>query len=43
MAASHTMNKAMEKLELISRTRQALMRNVNPRLAMEVLLMGLAR
>jgi len=41
MAERHTMEQVMDTLDLISRTRQALMRNVNPRLAVEVLFMGL--
>jgi DNA polymerase-3 subunit delta' len=40
--ARSTPEKTMEKIELVSRSRQALQRNVNPRLSMEVLLMGLA-
>jgi DNA polymerase-3 subunit delta' len=38
-----TPEKTMDKIELISRSRKALQRNVNPRLALEVLLMGLAK
>ena len=41
-AARSTPEKTMEKIELISRSRKALQRNVNPRLALEVLFMGLA-
>jgi DNA polymerase-3 subunit delta' len=38
----NTLESVIEKLERISRTRQALTRNANPRLAVEVLFMGLA-
>ncbi len=38
-----TLEKVMERIELVFRSRQALQRNVNPRLALEVLFMGLAR
>lgn len=38
----NSLESVMEKLERISLTRQALKRNVNPRLAAEVLFMGLA-
>ncbi len=38
----HSLESIMEKLERISRTRQALTRNANPRLAAEVLFMALA-
>jgi DNA polymerase-3 subunit delta' len=38
----HSQESVIEKLERISRTRQALMRNANPRLAAEVLFMALA-
>jgi hypothetical protein len=41
-AARSTPEKTMDKIELISRSRKALQRNVNPRLALEVLFMGLA-
>lgn len=40
--ARSTTEKTMEKIELVSRSRQALQRNVNPRLTLEVLFMGLA-
>lgn len=40
--ARSTLEKTMEKIELVSRSRQALQRNVNPRLTLEVLFMGLA-
>ncbi len=40
--ARSTAEKTMEKIELVSRTRQALQRNVNPRLALEVLFMELS-
>jgi DNA polymerase-3 subunit delta' len=40
--AHTTSEKTMNKIELISRARKALQRNVNPRLALEVLFMGLA-
>ncbi|MEI8354988.1 MAG: DNA polymerase III subunit delta' [Deltaproteobacteria bacterium] len=38
-----SLEKVMERIELVFRSRQALQRNVNPRLALEVLFMGLAR
>jgi len=38
----NTLDRVIEKLERIARTRQALTRNANPRLAIEVLIMGLA-
>jgi DNA polymerase-3 subunit delta' len=38
----NSLESVIEKLERISRTRQALTRNANPRLAVEVLIMGLA-
>ena len=38
----NSLNRVIEKLERIARTRQALTRNANPRLAIEVLIMGLA-
>jgi len=38
----NSLGSVLEKLERISRTRQALTRNTNPRLAVEVLFMGLA-
>jgi DNA polymerase III subunit delta' len=38
----NSLERVIEKLERISRTRQALSRNANPRLAVEVLIMGLA-
>ena len=38
----NSLESVIEKLERISRTRQALTRNANPRLAVEVLFMGLA-
>lgn len=38
----NSLESVIEKLERISRTRQALARNTNPRLAVEVLFMGLA-
>ncbi len=41
-AARSTPEKTMEKIELVSRCRKALQRNVNPRLALEVLFMELA-
>jgi DNA polymerase-3 subunit delta' len=40
--ARTTPEKTMEKIELVSRSRQALQRNVNPRLTLEVLFMGLS-
>lgn len=40
--ARTTPEKAIEKIELVSRYRQALQRNVNPRLTLEVLFMGLS-
>lgn len=42
ISARLSLENIMEKLERISRTRQALTRNANPRLAVEVLFMGLA-
>jgi DNA polymerase-3 subunit delta' len=41
-AEQSTPEKTMDKIELITRSRKALQRNVNPRLALEVLFMGLA-
>jgi DNA polymerase-3 subunit delta' len=38
----NSLDRVIEKLERIARTRQALTRNANPRLAIEVLIMGLA-
>jgi len=38
----NSLDRVIEKLERIARTRQALTRNANPRLAVEVLIMGLA-
>ncbi|MHC1698525.1 MAG: DNA polymerase III subunit delta' [Geobacteraceae bacterium] len=38
----NSLDRVIEKLERIARTRQALTRNANPRLAVEVLFMGLA-
>ncbi|HET6419584.1 MAG TPA: DNA polymerase III subunit delta' [Geobacteraceae bacterium] len=40
--ARSTPEQTMGKIELVSRSRQALLRNVNPRLTMEVLFMGLS-
>ncbi len=40
--ARSTVEKTMEKIELVSRSRQALQRNANPRLSLEVLFMGLS-
>jgi DNA polymerase-3 subunit delta' len=42
-AARSTLEETMERIDLVSRSRQALLRNVNPRLALEVLFMRLAR
>lgn len=42
VSARNSLESVLEKLERISRTRQALTRNTNPRLAVEVLFMGLA-
>lgn len=42
VSVRNSLDRVIEKLERIARTRQALTRNANPRLAIEVLLMGLA-
>lgn len=42
-AARSTLEEVMERIDLVFRSRQALLRNVNPRLALEVLFMRLAR
>lgn len=41
-AERNSLDRVIEKLEKIARARQALTRNANPRLAIEVLIMGLA-
>jgi hypothetical protein len=41
-AARSTLESVTERINLVFRSRQALQRNVNPRLALEVLFMGLA-
>lgn len=41
-AARSTLEKVTERIDLVFRSRQALLRNVNPRLALEVLFMRLA-
>lgn len=41
-AARHSMEKVMERIDCVGKAQEALLRNVNPRLALEVLFMRLA-